>query len=108
MSDDDLAQGMMHDADLGPAPAAEQTAPRERVAGSNLDREPPKRIAPKLSLKGQRDFVQSLYLRAKPKSGADFTETYVLIEPIDLERLNDLAEGLDRLVMIEAGKRGRR
>lgn len=60
---------------------------------------PKERLAPRLGLKGQVRFITELRLRARMYDGQDAKEAWLLLEPLDLERLDDLAAGLDILVM---------
>lgn len=69
---------------------------------------PKKRLAPKLGIRGQIAFVMSLIQRAKMSDGSIPKEAWLLLEPIDLERLDDLAAGLDGILLAEEIKKSKK
>lgn len=77
----------------------------DQPSGTNLPPEPKPRIAPKLGLKGQIRFITELRLRALMMDGEPAGEAWLRLTPIDLERLDDLAAGLDILAMQEDDRR---
>lgn len=62
-----------------------------------LPPEPKERLAPKLGLQGSIAFIVGLRQRARMSDGKDATEAWLLLEPEDLERLDDLADELEKM-----------
>lgn len=69
----------------------------DEESGSNLPPEPKKRLAPKLGLQGMVVFIMDLRLRGRMIDGTDGKETWALLTPEDLEKLEDVADTLEWL-----------
>lgn len=70
----------------------EAQTPRERLMMPPAERE---RLAPKVGLASMVYFVMDLRFRGQLRSGADAAETWVRLTPVELEKLEDIAETLE-------------
>lgn len=61
------------------------------------DNAPKPRLAPKLGLQGSISFLIGLRQRARMSDGKDAGLALLYVEPIDLERLEDIADELEKL-----------
>lgn len=82
------------------------SAPEKEPEVSQPEAPPAKqRLAPKLGLKGQIAFIMGLRQRCRMQDGEYAGSALLLLEPLDIERLDDLAEGLDTLLLDAAMKK---